>query len=171
MFSWNANDTYALEFQFHSIIFIDVLGSRNRSYWVKSIAAGVFDNWQLHKMQIRIGCNNLWPFVSSIFYCHIGSVLMNAIATQDCTHNLTFRHSSPSVFIRGDLMLKTRDLINLSTWRHLLTRCKYSCGKKLPSSLLRAQMWDLSVETLGRGCNLVWRLHSSKLNQCGSKIW
>ena len=24
--------------------------------------------------------------------------------------------------------------------------------------------------TLGRGCNIVWRLHSLKINQCGSKI-
>ena len=57
---------------------------------------------------------------SNILYCHIGLVLMNAIATQDCIHDPTFRHSSPSVFIRGDLMLKTQvteidlngDLIN-----------------------------------------------------------
>ena len=34
-----------------------------------------------------------------------------SIATQDCIHDPTFRHSSPSVFIRGDLMLKTQDLI------------------------------------------------------------
>ena len=26
------------------------------------------------------------------------------------------------------------------------------------------------LETLGRECNLVWRLHSLKLNQCGRKI-
>ena len=44
---------------------------------------------------------------SNIFYCHTGSILMNAIATQDCTHDLTFRHSSPSVFIMGNLMIKT----------------------------------------------------------------
>ena len=30
---------------------------------------------------------------SNIFYCHTGSVLMNAIATQDCTHDPTFRHN------------------------------------------------------------------------------
>ena len=39
---------------------------------------------------------------SNIIYCHSGLVLMNIIATQDCTHDPTFRHSSPSVFIRGD---------------------------------------------------------------------
>ena len=50
---------------------------------------------------------------SNIFYCHTGLVLMNAIATQDCIHDPTFRHSSPSVFIRGDLMLKTQGLIHL----------------------------------------------------------
>ena len=32
---------------------------------------------------------------------------MNAIATQDCIHDPTFRHSNPSVFIRGDLMSKS----------------------------------------------------------------
>ena len=47
---------------------------------------------------------------SNIFYCNTGLVLMNTITTQDCTHDPTFRHSSPSVFMRGDLMLKTRDL-------------------------------------------------------------
>ena len=47
---------------------------------------------------------------SNIFYCHTGLVLINAIATQHCIHDPTFRHSSPSVFIRGDLMLKTQDL-------------------------------------------------------------
>ena len=36
----------------------------------------------------------------NIFYFHTGSVLMNAIATQNCTHDPTFRHSSPRVFIR-----------------------------------------------------------------------
>ena len=53
----------------------------------------------------------------NLFYGHTGLVLMNAIVTQDCIHDPTFRHSSPSVFIRGDLMLKTRDLIYLSTRR------------------------------------------------------
>ena len=53
---------------------------------------------------------------SNIFYCHNGLVLMNAIATKDCKHNAMLRHSSPSVFIRGDVMLKTHDLyIYLST--------------------------------------------------------
>ena len=35
---------------------------------------------------------------------------MNAIITRDCTHDPTFRHSSPSVFIRDDLMLKLETL-------------------------------------------------------------
>ena len=52
---------------------------------------------------------------SNIFYHHTASVFINGIATQDCAHDQTFRHSSPSVFIRDDLMLKTRDLIYLST--------------------------------------------------------
>ena len=52
---------------------------------------------------------------SNIFYCHTGLVLMNAIATQDCIRDPTFRHSSPSVFIRGDLMLKTQDFIYSTT--------------------------------------------------------
>ena len=43
---------------------------------------------------------------SNIFSCHTGLSLMNAIATQDYIRDPTFRHSSPSVFIRGDLMLK-----------------------------------------------------------------
>ena len=47
---------------------------------------------------------------SNIFYCRTGLVLMNAIATQDCIHDPTFRHSSPSVFIRGDLMLHSLKL-------------------------------------------------------------
>ena len=51
----------------------------------------------------------------NIFYCHTGLVLMNAIATQDCIHDPTFQHSSPSVFIRGDLMLKTQGLIYSTT--------------------------------------------------------
>ena len=41
----------------------------------------------------------------NIFSSHTGLVLMNAIATQDCIHDPTFRHFSPSFFIRGDLML------------------------------------------------------------------
>ena len=41
----------------------------------------------------------------NIFYNRTGSVLMNANATQDWTHDPTFRHSSPCVFIKGDLML------------------------------------------------------------------
>ena len=52
---------------------------------------------------------------SNMLYCHTGLVLINAIATQDCTHDPTCRHSSPGFFIRGDLMLKTRDLIYSST--------------------------------------------------------
>ena len=52
---------------------------------------------------------------SNIFYCHTGLVFMNAIATQDCIHDLTFQHSSPSVFIGGDLMLKTQGLIYSTT--------------------------------------------------------
>ena len=52
---------------------------------------------------------------SNIFHCHTGLVLINTIATQDCIHDPTFRYSSPSVFITGDLMLKTQDLIYSTT--------------------------------------------------------
>ena len=48
--------------------------------------------------------------MSNIFYCHTGLVLVNAIATQDYIHDPTFRHSSPSVFMTGDLMLKLKTL-------------------------------------------------------------
>ena len=85
---------------------------------------------------------NLWLYRNQVlnptyFYCHTDLVLMNAIATKDCILDPTFRHSSPSVFIRDDLMLKTQDLIYSKTWCHLPTRCRYSCDKKQPSSLLR----------------------------------
>ena len=56
---------------------------------------------------------------SNIFYCHTGLVLMNAIATQDCIDDPTFRHSSPSVFIRDDLMLKTQDFIYSSNIHYI----------------------------------------------------
>ena len=46
----------------------------------------------------------------NIFYCHTGLVITNAIATRDCIHDPAFRHYSPSVFIRGDLMLKLKTL-------------------------------------------------------------
>ena len=38
---------------------------------------------------------------------------MNAIATQDYIHDPTFQHSCPSVFIRGDLMLRPYILDNM----------------------------------------------------------
>ena len=50
---------------------------------------------------------NLQQLNSYIFYYYTGLVLMNAIAKQDCTHDPTLRHSSSSVFIRGDLMLES----------------------------------------------------------------
>ena len=74
-----------------------------------SLLVGLYDN-ELKFMTIS------QPGIkSNIFYCHTGLVLMNAIATQDCIHDPTFRHSSPSVFIRGDLMLKTQGLIYSTT--------------------------------------------------------
>ena len=59
--------------------------------------------------------SGLKTLIFNIFYCHTGLVLMNAIATQDCIHDPTFRHSSPSVFIRGDRMLKTQGPIYSTT--------------------------------------------------------
>ena len=54
------------------------------------------------------------PGIKSItFYCHTGPVLMNAIATQDCTHDPTFRQFSPSVFIRGDLRYVISTLVRV----------------------------------------------------------
>ena len=37
---------------------------------------------------------------SNIFYCHNGSVLMNAIATQDCTHDPKIHQNSTSEAVK-----------------------------------------------------------------------
>ena len=97
-------------------------------------------NFLIHQIQKK----------SNIIYPQTGSDLMNAIAIQDCAHYPTFRDSSPSAFIRFDLMLKIRGL----------------SASDIPDEYTSTGVLRRWVV----GATFVWRLHSSKLNQSGSNF-
>ena len=57
---------------------------------------------------------------------------------KDYIHDPKFRHSG-LVSSSGVVWCWNSRPYMLSRWRHLPTRCKYSCGKWLPSTLFKAQ--------------------------------
>ena len=70
--------------------------------------------------------------------CYSGFVKWMKSPNKDYIHDPTFRHSG-LVSSSGVVWCWNSRPYMLSRWRHLPTRCKYSCGKWLPSSLFKAQ--------------------------------